>query len=333
MQTRKIYLSGGSTYVVSLPKKWVESANLKEGDSVVVTAKEGAVLIEPGYVERQPSKIELQTSRLRSSGALERLIISDYLAGYDAIRIRLDAKNADFRETARKISSYLIGVEVIEDAREAITLEILVDHQRLPTTQALHRIYLLCKSMLSDVIRAMESSDEKLARDIAVREREVDRLYFLVVRQLKSAVRYQHEAERLGIKNQRDSLGYRIVVKSFERIADHLENIALTYAELLNSESRPRLEEFIKLAGMVLAAYEKATLALFKRDGAAAEEAFEELDEIRKRHAAISNQIFRQKTSVPAAIHRKTILDSIGRVASYSSDIAEIAINMSAELP
>ncbi len=66
-----------------------------------------------------------------------------------------------------------------------------------------------------------------------VREREIDRLYFLVVRQLKGAVEYPQVAEKLGIERQRDSLGYRIAVKVLERIADHIENIAKSYINLL----------------------------------------------------------------------------------------------------
>ena len=34
MEGRKLQLTGGSTYVVSLPKRWVTDAGLKAGDTV-----------------------------------------------------------------------------------------------------------------------------------------------------------------------------------------------------------------------------------------------------------------------------------------------------------
>jgi hypothetical protein len=37
-----------------------------------------------------------------------------------------------------------------------------------------------------------------------------------------------------------------------------------------------------------------------------------------------------QPENIQSAILQKTMLDSLGRIASYSGDIAEIAINMSA---
>ena len=52
------------------------------------------------------------------------------------------------------------------------------------------------------------------------------------MRQLKSAVEFQQIAEKLGIESQRDCLGYRIVVKVLERIADHIENMGKSYIQL-----------------------------------------------------------------------------------------------------
>jgi len=37
-----------------------------------------------------------------------------------------------------------------------------------------------------------------------------------------------------------------------------------------------------------------------------------------------------QPENIQSAILQKTMLDSLGRISSYSADIAEIAINMSA---
>jgi len=35
-QTRKIQFSGGATYLVSLPKEWVEELNIKVGENVTI---------------------------------------------------------------------------------------------------------------------------------------------------------------------------------------------------------------------------------------------------------------------------------------------------------
>jgi phosphate uptake regulator len=315
--------------VISLPKKWVKKTNLKPGDSLVVTEQGGSLLIETSVIEKRSSVKEIKISQMISSEALERLLIAFYLAGYDTIKIKLDRKDhLPYRKSIRKILDYLIGVEIVEDTNDSMTLEVMVDYKRMMTKQILQRIYSINRSMLLDLGKALNTKDVGLAKDVIVREREIDRLYFLVVRQLKSAVEYQQIAEKLGIENQRDCLGYRIVVKVLERIADHIENIAKSYIQLLEIKKEAPLDDFIKLNNSIVTIFEKSVEALFTRDNEIAEKIFQELKDIKKTHSDISNQLLHPK-DIQSAILHKTMLDSLGRIASYSGDIAEIAINMS----
>ncbi|MFA4934885.1 MAG: phosphate uptake regulator PhoU [Candidatus Methanoperedens sp.] len=332
METRKIYVSGGSTYVISLPKKWVTRANLKAGDSLVVTEQGGSLLIETSITEKETKVKEVKISQLSSNEALERLIIAFYLVGYDTIKVKLDRKDhLPYRKSIRKVLDYLIGIEIVEDTNDAMTLEIMVDYKRMMTAQILQRIYSINRSMLLDLGNAMKTMDIGLAKDVIVREQEIDRLYFLVVRQLKSAVEYQQVAEKLGIENQRDCLGYRIAVKALERIADHIENMAKSYIQLMEINKDAPMDDFIKLNSSIVMTFEKSVQALFTRNHELAEKIFQELKEIKKAHSDISNELLQPK-NIQSAILQKTMLDSLGRIASYSGDLAEIAINMSVGL-
>jgi phosphate uptake regulator len=330
MEARKVYVSGGSTYVISLPKKWVKKTNLKPGDSLVVTEHGDSLLIETSVIEKESRTKEIKISQVTSSEALERILIAFYLVGYDTIKIKLDRKDhLAYRESIRKILDYLIGVELVEDTNEAMTLEIMLDYKRMSTMQILQRMFSIDRSMLLDLGKALKTMDIGLAKDIIVREKEIDRLYFLVVRQLKSAVEYQQVAEKLGIENQRDCLGYRIVVKALERIADHIENIAKSYIQLSEIQKDVQLNDFIRLNTEIIVVFEKSVDALFTRNHEMAEIIFKELGNIKKSHAGISNGLLQPK-NIQSAILQKSMLDSFGRIASYSGDIAEIAINMSA---
>ena len=44
-ETRKIQYTGGSSYIVSLPKKWVQDLGLKQGDHVLIR-REGNSLLQ-----------------------------------------------------------------------------------------------------------------------------------------------------------------------------------------------------------------------------------------------------------------------------------------------
>lgn len=332
MEARKVYVSGGSTYVISLPKKWVKKTNLKPGDSLMVTEHDSSLLIRTSVIEKESLTKEIKISQIKSSEALERILIAFYLVGYDTIKIKVDRKDhLAYREIIRNIMDYLIGVEIVEDTNEAMTLEIMLDYKRMNTMQILQRMFSIDRSMLLDLGKALKNMDVGLAKDIIAREKEIDRLYFLVVRQLKSAVEYQQIAEKLGIESQRDCLGYRIVVKVLERIADHIENIAKSYIRLFEIQKETQLDEFIDITEDIVATFEKSVQALFTRNGEMAEMVFHELKTVEKSHSDISKRLF-EIEDIQSAILEKTMLDSFGRIASYSGDIAEVAINMSTEV-
>ena len=332
MEARKVYVSGGSTYVISLPKKWVKKTNLKPGDSLMITEHGSSLLIGTSTIEKESLTKEIKISQITSSEALERILIAFYLVGYDTIKIKVDRKDhLAYREIIRNILDYLIGVEIVEDTNEAMTLEIMLDYKRMSTMQILQRMFAIDRSMLLDLGKALKNMDIGLAKDIIAREKEIDRLYFLVVRQLKSAVEYQQIAEKLGIESQRDCLGYRIVVKVLERIADHIENIAKSYIQLFDIQKETQLDGFIDITKNIVATFEKSVQALFTRNDEMAELVFHELKKIEKSHSDISKELFKIE-DIQSAILMKTMLDSLGRIASYSGDIAEVAINMSTEV-
>jgi phosphate uptake regulator len=332
METRKVYVSGGSTYVISLPKKWVKKTNLKAGDSLIVSEHGSSLKIETSVIENESRTKEIKISQITSSDALERLLIAFYLVGYDTIKIKLDRKDhLSYREIIRKIMDYLIGVEIVEDTNEEMTLEIMLDYKRMSTKQILQRMFSIDRSMLLDLGKALKNMDIGLAKDIIAREKEIDRLYFLVVRQLKSAVEFQQIAEKLGIESQRDCLGYRIVVKVLERIADHIENMAKSYIQLSEIQKEADLDDFIDIIFSIVTTFEKSVQALFTRNNELAETVFQELKKIEKSQSDISKELFKIE-DIQAAILVKAMLDSIGRIASYSGDIAEVAINMSTEV-
>lgn len=318
--------------MISLPKKWVKKTNLKAGDSLIVTEHGSSLMIETSIIENESRTKEIKISQITSSEALERLLIAFYLVGYDTIKIKLDRKDhLSYRDIIRKIMDYLIGVEIVEDTNEEMTLEIMLDYKRMSTRQILQRMFSINRSMLLDLGKALKNMDIGLAKDIIAREKEIDRLYFLVVRQLKSAVEYQQIAEKLGIESQRDCLGYRIVVKVLERIADHIENMAKSYIQLSELQKEANLNDFIDITYRIVTTFEKSVQSLFTRNNEMAETVFQELKKIEESQSDISKKLFKIE-DIQAAILVKAMLDSIGRIASYSGDIAEVAINMSTEV-
>lgn len=328
METRKVYVSGGSTYVISLPKKWIIKNDVKPGDSLMVTEQKGAILIEPGISESQTLVQKIRISQFKNLRSLENFIIALYLAGYNTIHIILDqADNLDYRQTIRHVMAHLIGVEIVEDTDKTMVLEIIVDHNRMPTAHLLKRMYVITRSMLTDFINVLQQQDTALAEDITMREREIDRLYFLVVRQLKSAVRYQQVLERLGITQQQDCLAYRVLVKSLERIADHIETLSHSYIRLIeqDGEVEPTMIRSVK---KIIAIFDLSVTSALNKNREKAEDVFVEHEKIRRSGV---EKLPVSSSKVQHALLRQSILNSLQRIAEYTEDIAELTINMSVE--
>ena len=43
-ETRKLQYTGGSSYIVSLPKKWIQDLGLKQGDNVIIMRQGNSTL-------------------------------------------------------------------------------------------------------------------------------------------------------------------------------------------------------------------------------------------------------------------------------------------------
>jgi len=332
METRKVYKSGGSTFVMSLPKKWVTRNKIVEGDSVFIRELEGSLNVSARKQERKTTHSTINAEKLSTPEDLKLLLISHYLVGYNDIVIKFDeGKRLEYKKHIREVISFLMGLEIAEEYEDHMILDVVLDQEKIPTLQALKRMKLIIKSMLKDTKEAIKEKNLLLAEDIITRESEIDRLYFLIVRQLKSAVRYQETAERLGLSEQREALGFRLVVKSFERTSDHIENLINNYISIASEDLDLRAP--LEMLENTITVFEESTNSIFKGDQKMASATFTRLKEIKQQYHEASDLIFTKELSRPAAIKYKGMIDSLLRIAEYSTDIAEIAINMSVAVP
>src|SRR5438093_11714409 len=76
--------------------------------------------------------------------------------------------------------------------------------------------------------------------EVARMELEVDRLYWLVVRQLLLAAQNRTIAGRIGVTEQRHLLGDRVVTGGLENVGDLWEEVAAGDGPLRNPSRRHR---------------------------------------------------------------------------------------------
>src|SRR5438128_6348533 len=279
MEGRKLQLTGGSTYVVSLPKRWVTDAGLKAGDTVFLEPQvDGAVSIRAHPAEKPLARRRVfEEKGEERRDHLLRKLIGAYIAGFGYIEIRFKPEAGPFvRRVARDFSRMVIGPEVIEESRNSVVIQDLSDTAELSAEKCLRRMHLTVRAMHEDALQALRTHDEALARDVAQRDQDVDRLYWMVAKQYNVAhtagAPPPNAASKIELHNS------RLIAKLLERIGDHAERIARTYPTFAEGRLEPKLiKEMDAARESAMAILDKAFTALLTPDGDAA---YEEVDDL-----------------------------------------------------
>ncbi|MFQ6076582.1 MAG: PhoU domain-containing protein, partial [Candidatus Bathyarchaeia archaeon] len=264
MELRRVQETGG-TYLISLPKGWAKRVGLSRGSVVAVIEREdGSLVVDPRYQLTR----EAEVAAVSPSPHMEREITGNYLLGYDIIHI--DGRGRlppNIRERVSGSIHRLIGLEIVEEDASRIVLQCLLDPTSFPPDRILRREHLFASSMLKDVMVAFFENDRQLARGIVERDDEVDRLYFLIVRLLRTAILNPLLSEKMNIRPI-DCLDYRLVASFVESIADSTVEIAQSILEHSHivALSDEVLQPIRRLSDASLGMFGDAMRAVFARD-------------------------------------------------------------------
>lgn len=225
MIRRKIQLSGRLTYIVSLPKKWVEKMRLRKGDEIIIYPQDdGTLILSPAIISDEIKKREITldiTGKPLDSESLERLLIAYYEAGYDTIRIlNREVIPGKTRENIRKILRKLSGLEIIEERAREIVLQSFLDVTQIKIEKTLERMEIILKSMMSDLIFAIEEKNKKVLRNLMYRDDELDKFYSLLSKQVSVALKSKKIAEEIGFRDPSLILPYKAYGKCLEAMGD-----------------------------------------------------------------------------------------------------------------
>jgi phosphate uptake regulator len=317
VDTRKIFSSGKSSYLITLPKDWVIQNGLKSGDSVLIEVGSDRISIFPHKAEkkRKEAVIDYKGAEMES---LIRRIISYYLAGYDSMRVKI--YNNDQRNAISIASEILIGVEILEDLGNEMQIEVFLDLNRFKPLDMIEKISRICESMVSDFCKAFEEFDKYVCSTIIARENETDKLHFLVLRLLRLSSEYPDIEDLLELKGR--AMEYRTVVRALERIADHAASIAESV--LLLQKPLPDLCEVADFTREML---KTSFVSLYRIDSELAEEVITNSKVFIESEKSYYNMMLNRELREAMLI--KSIIDSHFRILGYATDIAEVAINLS----
>ena len=242
MDLRKIQRTSGGTFFVCLPKDWAEKTGLDRGAVVSVNeTADGTLVINPKYnLERNP-----QTAVVTPSSLLDRVIIEKYLLGFDIIKVQAKDRISPLdRERVKHASTRLVGLEIVEENHSKIVMQCLLEPSTFPPQKILRREYSIVSGVHRDAVAALLEGDMELAKNVVARDNEVNRLYFLLVRVLRTVIQNPGLSDKLGILPI-DCLDYRLAASLVESIGDHSASIGETVIKLGGAKIGANLSELI----------------------------------------------------------------------------------------
>jgi len=335
-EVRKIQFTGRSTYILSLPKRWMNDMHLKPGDPVTIIREiNNSLSIVPNAI-RKPTSINEVTAFMlqeQNGNSLKRKVVSMYLAGYNIMHLKSKAgritplQRDAVREVVRR---NLVGTEIIADASDLITVQVLLNLPELSVNTAVRRMFLISTAMHKDAITSIAEQNHDLARTILKSDDEVDRFSLYILRNLVMATKNERMLQEIGLSGPSDSLSYRVAVRSIERVADHAAGIANKCLKITEKISKDVLQRLDRMSKMSLALLNDSVEAFLRRDYYLADSIVDKTEIIR----SLENEIIllvdkasSTTTSESTNVQIKLILEDIRRTAEHASDIAEAAMN------
>ncbi|MCK5659778.1 MAG: phosphate uptake regulator PhoU [Methanosarcinales archaeon] len=322
---RKVQRTGGSTYIISLPKSWATSAGIGEGSSVqVIPQPDGTLIIEPIGGNKRRHEMTLDVSQ-EFGDVLERKLIAAYLGGSERIRVVGSPIQSQQKKVIRNICQRLIGPEIIEESADMVVIQDILNPQEMPIRKSMLRMSMIVDSMQADSIHALINGDIDLAQDVVGRDDDVDRLYLLIAKQFRSILKDRTFQDNDNISIER-RLDLRLCALSLERIADHAQKIAKIAVESEDFSIPMNMEPHLKsLCETTRQMVRDSVSALNTLDTTLANSAMGQKDAVEQEIALLEKSVFNAEYEV--ALSLGIITDSMGRIADYASNIAEVAIN------
>jgi len=325
-QIRRLQLTGGSTYTVSIPKTWIDELKLKKNSEIILLKNRNNSITLFQEEQNKKNNAKANIGKKDSKESIRRKIIAMYLSGYKTIEIKtkgVEISSAHKSAIRDLVRTTLMGTEIIESSSEKITLQVLTQLAQLSFTVALNRMYTTAKNMHEEAIEALRETDSEHAEEIIKMDDEVDRFSLYLLRNLNLALENVQVLIDSGLGKPSDCLGYRTVVKCVERIADHAGLIAKKIKYLESPIDKKILKEIEQISKESLVVFENSIDALSKRDYTMAENVATSVTKVIEKEKKLMDSL---KSHDNTAII-KLILEDIRRTAEYSRDISEIVID------
>jgi phosphate uptake regulator len=310
MLVRKLVQSGPSSFTVALPRAWVRSHRLGKGDLVQLEELPDKIVILPAKLKRQREDIRDIVINVDGKDAhtLHRDTRAAYLA---ARRITFTGKSLPQKlDQLKKEASELVALEVVDESGSSLVCRNFVNLADVSVANLIRRMDNIVRSMIADMPGALDKPE--LAQGLRERDYSVNRLGFLVLKCMKSALLDPRVLEDIGLGYVDIALYWELQVQ-LEKIGDEAKRIARLLSQLGERKGLDR-KGLLELCRSAREGYEDVMKSFYTRD------------------AALSDKVAKQRVEVAIACdryferHKDAIIAEVtGKLKGLMSHVSDIS--------
>lgn len=272
MQVRKLVKSGHSSLVMAVPKDWIKENKLKSGDLVYIDDLSNKLLVSTESKQADSEKKEkVIVTDGKSAGVVVNEIVSAYMHDYFEIIIR----GKKLREISKDVKATIVGLvalELIDESSEKIVARSFLNVYDMDLKVICRRMDNIVRSMIIDT---KELNDPKIFEDLVSRDREVNRLMYLVFKILKLARGNTEILNSLDIEGD-DIMRYWQYVLFLEKIGDRVKTIAAR----LNGLDQKNRKKFLHIFMQIEKFYKEAVQTFYQQSLSEANESYLKRNEL-----------------------------------------------------
>ncbi len=350
---RRVQCTGRGSYIISLPKEWVQDLELKRGSEIAFNIQpDSTLMLVPRRIQEKegrgnaakPKEYFINIDQKETIQSTLRMIRALYAIGADIIRVHFKNPQDSIKhknEIKNLARDNFLGSEIIEETSDEITLQILIKHSEFPIEKAVRRMAIVAISANRDAIAALKERSTSLFDSVISAHNDVNRLGLYIVRQLKYGIERNLYRE-LGFKTPKEFLLYRIAVNDIESIAQNAMNIINNLGSLqkliddetlfikdpIDEEIYNQLVNFSQQAHQL---YDDAIKALFKREYKDAEKLISKRESLTPLENELIMLMSSKKIDPNIASILRLIFDSSRRIMDYSGNMTELTLNRTVE--
>lgn len=317
---RKVQLTGGSSYTVSLPKKWADNRDIQPGTRVALHTRGDQLVLtrDPDPADRERS-VTIDAT-VHDPTTLTLSVASAYVAGAETITVEHLRDTTARRAVARTVRRF-VGLEVMSEDEQRLSARTMLDVADLSTVQALTQIERTTVEMHAGALEALVEADAARGERLARQDDDVDRLFALVSRGFQQSL----VDPAVTVEGQLTPFEYYMAARQLERVADHAEKMATIAGRLSGPPPEDVSADLLDYGQEARQLLQAALSGLLDGDG----------EEVLGGIVTDAGELLDELSTLDESFHEREledgyllglVVDSLVRTTNYGVNVAETAV-------